>query len=116
MPLPTRVLDLGKNETTNTRLVVPGEGAAGKYAALSYCWSHSNHFLLTATTMGDLMNEIPVRQLPQTLQDAVKVTRQIGLRYLWVDALCIIQGKDTKAINDWNAEVAKMDTVYSNDS
>lgn len=64
--------------------------------------------------MSDLMNEIPIRQLPQTLQDAVKVTRQMGLRYLWVDALCIIQGKSTEAINDWNAQVAKMDTVYSN--
>lgn len=114
MPLPTRILDLGNDEAPGIRLVVPDEGAVGKYAALSYCWGRSNHFLLTATTMEDLKNGFPLRQLPQTLQDAVKVTRQIGIRYLWIDALCIIQGKDIEAINDWNAEVAKMDTVYSN--
>lgn len=114
MPLPTRILDLGDDEAPNIRLLVPKEGAEGKYAALSYCWGHSNHFLLTVTTMGDLKNGFHVCQLPKTLQDAVKVTRQIGLRYLWVDALCIIQGKDTEAINDWNTEVFRMDTVYSN--
>ncbi|EFX03383.1 heterokaryon incompatibility protein [Grosmannia clavigera kw1407] len=30
-------------------------------------------------------------ELPPTIQDAVTVTRALGFRYLWVDALCIIQ-------------------------
>lgn len=114
MPLPTRIIDLGGHEAPNIRLVVPEKGAAGRYAALSYCWGRSNHFVLTAGTLKDLKNGFHLSQLPQTLQDAVRVTREIGLRYLWVDALCIVQGQDGEAINDWNNEVSKMDSVYKN--
>lgn len=114
MPLPTRILELGDQEAPNIRLLIPDEGAAGRYAALSYCWGRSNHFVLTSDTVEDLQNGFHISELPQTLQDAVRVTREIGLRYLWVDALCIIQGQDVEAINDWNIEVAKMDTVYTN--
>lgn len=93
---------------------MPDEGAVGRYAALSYCWGRSNHFVLTADTLEELQNGFHLSQLPQTLQDAVRVTREIGLRYLWVDALCILQGQDAEAINDWNIEVSKMDNVYRN--
>ncbi|RYO83932.1 hypothetical protein DL764_009396 [Monosporascus ibericus] len=48
--------------------------------------------------------------LPKTIQDAVKVTREIGVRYLWVDRLCIIQGNT----EDWDAESKRMDSVYQN--
>lgn len=108
------MLELSDDEATYLRVVVPDEGSVGRYAALSYCWGRSNHFLLTADTLEDLKNGFHLSQLPQTLQDAVRVTREIGLRYLWVDALCIFQGQDAEAINDWNIEVAKMDNVYRN--
>ncbi|KAG6357392.1 hypothetical protein INS49_013269 [Diaporthe citri] len=113
-PLPTRVIELNDDEATYLRVVVPDEGAAGRYAALSYCWGRSNHFVLTADSLEDLRDGFHLSQLPQTLQDAVRVTREIGLRYLWVDALCIFQGQDPEAINDWNIEVAKMENVYRN--
>lgn len=114
MPLPTRVLDLGDQKTAKICLFVPDEGTVGKYAALSYCWGRSNHFVLTTATMEDRKKGFDVGELPGTLQDAVEVSRQIGLRYLWVDALCIIQGQDAEATNDWNAEVGRMGTVYRN--
>lgn len=113
MPLPTRILDLGDHKAANIRLFVPDKGTVGKYAALSYCWGPSNHFFHTAATVEDLKKGFDVGKLPRTLQDSVEVSRQIGLRYLWVDALCITQGKDSEAINDWNAEVGKMGAVYS---
>ncbi|KAE9363959.1 hypothetical protein N431DRAFT_521364 [Stipitochalara longipes BDJ] len=47
--------------------------------------------------------------LPQTIQDAVSVCRNIGIRYLWIDALCIIQGKD----GDFEVEVGHMASVYA---
>lgn len=114
MPLPTRIIDVGDHESRNIRLVVPDKRAAGKYAALSYCWGRSNHFVLTADTLKHLQNGFDLSQLPQTLQDAVRVTKEVGLRYLWVDALCIIQGQNNEAINDWNVEVSKMRDVYRN--
>jgi hypothetical protein len=49
-------------------------------------------------------------QLPKTFQDAVTVTRKLGIRYLWIDSLCIIQ--DSKA--DWAEEAPKMSEIYGN--
>ena len=55
------------------------------------------------------MDRIRYEELPLTFQHAIAVTRNLGIRYLWIDAICIIQG-DT---GDWNSEAAKMYQVYS---
>jgi hypothetical protein len=47
-------------------------------------------------------------QLPPTIKDAIEVTRSLGLEYLWVDAICIIQD-DTE---DCATELAKMSSIY----
>jgi hypothetical protein len=47
-------------------------------------------------------------ELPQTIKDAVIVTRALGIQYLRVDALCIIQVSQ----EDWEAESKKMADVY----
>jgi hypothetical protein len=46
--------------------------------------------------------------LPKTLSDAVAITRSLGIRYLWIDALCILQD----SIDDWSKESVKMGSVY----
>lgn len=53
---------------------------------------------------------IEVPSLPQTFQDAIVVARKLGIPYLWIDSLCIIQG-DSK---DWQHEAALMHHVYRN--
>ncbi|KAE8330146.1 heterokaryon incompatibility [Aspergillus sergii] len=55
------------------------------------------------------MQRIPIETLPQTLLDAVLVCRALGVRYLWVYVLCIIQGDKV----DWERESATMANVYS---
>jgi hypothetical protein len=50
--------------------------------------------------------------LPKTIRDAISVMRELGIRFLWVDALCIIQ--DSLNGEDWHAEASKMRDVYSN--
>lgn len=47
--------------------------------------------------------------LPQNFQDAIITVRTLGLRYLWIDALCIIQD----SAQDWEHEAAQMGTVYN---
>ena len=42
--------------------------------------------------------------LPQNFQDAIYATAKLGIRYLWIDALCIIQDD----VEDWSIESAKM--------
>lgn len=52
--------------------------------------------------------DIPWNNLPLTIQDAVKVTENLGLQYLWVDSLCIVQDDEA----DVNVEIAKVPQVY----
>jgi hypothetical protein len=52
--------------------------------------------------------------MPKTLRDAVRVTRALEVQYLWIDALCIIQGSDEKARKDWEIESSRMESVYGN--
>lgn len=51
---------------------------------------------------------MPLDGFPPTLRDAVVITRHLGLRYLWVDALCILQD----CTDDWLVEASKMRDVY----
>lgn len=51
-----------------------------------------------------------ITSLPATHQDAIAVTRGLGIRYLWIDALCIIQNSD----EDKAREIQAMHDVYSN--
>jgi hypothetical protein len=46
--------------------------------------------------------------LPNTFADAVQLTRGLGLKYLWIDSLCIIQDDP----DDWARESARMADVY----
>ena len=57
------------------------------FAALSYVWGANQTFVLLNTTEGMLTTRFETEQLPQTIQYAIVVTRRIGLRYIWVDAL-----------------------------
>jgi hypothetical protein len=48
--------------------------------------------------------------MPKTLSDAVVVTRLMGVRYLWIDALCIVQGDD----EEWANEHDNLGDIYTN--
>ncbi|KAF1937683.1 HET-domain-containing protein [Clathrospora elynae] len=78
------------------------------FAALSYVWGTNQTFVLLSKTELSLRTDFQVAQLPQTIQDAVTVTRRIGLRYLWVDALCIMQDSN----DDKARELPKMRLIY----
>jgi len=80
------------------------------YAALSYCWGGHQPIVATKSTMKDMMLDIPYSALPKTLQDAVTITIKLGLRFLWVDALCIIQDDQTQK----QQEIAAMPNIYQN--
>lgn len=58
--------------------------------------------------------ETPVKIIPQTIKDAIEFTRILGVRYLWVDSLCILQGDSEEAKADWNEESVKMKVIYRN--
>ena len=113
---PTRLLDVGDSAESleSLHLVIPGEGTEGKWTALSYCWGenklNNKTYRTTTKNLQDHLRQIPFEKLPLTIQDAIQVTRSLCIRYLWVDALCIIQDSN----EDWQAEAANMMNVYRN--
>ncbi|KAF2448939.1 hypothetical protein P171DRAFT_352896, partial [Karstenula rhodostoma CBS 690.94] len=68
----------------------------GRYATLSYCWGAPSSHVLTSSTLKQYKRAIPWSYIPQTIKDAIQVTRAANLQYPWVDAFCIFQddGKD----------------------
>ncbi|PVH99923.1 HET-domain-containing protein [Periconia macrospinosa] len=107
--LPRRVLDVGTNNSP-VRLHQSLESEIAQYAALSYCWGSGVQQLTTTTSnFRNHMLGLP-NSLPQTILDAVEVCRKIGIRYLWVDALCIIQDNES----DKSDQIANMGSIYRN--
>ncbi|KAL2150969.1 hypothetical protein VTH82DRAFT_6067 [Thermothelomyces myriococcoides] len=77
---------------------------------LSHCWGGINPLTTTNATLLQRRREIPFKSLPKTFQDAVTITRSLGVKYLWIDSLCIIQ--DDR--DDWVREAARMKDIYAN--
>jgi hypothetical protein len=114
-PLPSRVLDVGEaGDISDPFLYVPDDASQqhGSYVALSYCWGEdTGSFVMTTNSnIHERRAGIPLSSLPTTLREAVYITRRLKIRYLWIDALCIIQGCE----NDWTSNAAKMDEIYGN--
>jgi hypothetical protein len=91
---PKRILDVGPPGACSSKLVTGGR--LGQYATLSHCWGAQQPTITTKATMSDRERGIPNAQLPQTYRDAVHVCRELGIQYLWIDSLCIIQDSEQR--------------------
>lgn len=110
---PTRLIDVGSTDGEIARLV-PGQqclkGGIG-YIVLSYCNGKTPSdapWRLTSKSMTQFEEAMPLELFPQTLYDAISMTRQLGERFIWIDNLCIIQ--DSK--EDWERESLRMASIY----
>jgi hypothetical protein len=105
--LPTRVLAL--NGLDQVKLYVSRREIA-PYACLSHCWGNDPLSILRTTTitLEAFQTLIPWRDLPGTFRDAINFTYRLGLRYLWIDSLCIVQD----SILDWRHEGSLMAEIY----
>ncbi|KAF2682311.1 HET-domain-containing protein, partial [Lentithecium fluviatile CBS 122367] len=110
--LPTRVIDVGGPAEIGVQAcLVISKGQYGNYVALSHCWGPGSPPLrTTSANIGTMCSGITWESMPQNFQDAVTVTRMLGLRYLWIDSLCIL--KDSK--EDWEREGSRMADIYQN--
>ncbi|KAM0432633.1 hypothetical protein ACHAQK_009482 [Fusarium lateritium] len=111
--LPSRILDLNAfNDLNDIRLwETHGADNYEPYVTLSYCWGSdaSVHVKTTHSTLPGHLEKISVQNLPQTYKDAINITRHLGIRYLWIDSLCICQDD----LDDWARESAAMQQVYA---
>lgn len=110
--LPTRVLDISSRPESHIATVrlLETNGARGQYCALSHCWGPPERRPLRTlhSNLPQHLDEIPFDQLPKTFREAVLFTLRLGVRYLWIDSLCIVQ--DDPA--DWAREAQVMGGLY----
>ncbi|KAK5658442.1 hypothetical protein OQA88_1831 [Cercophora sp. LCS_1] len=113
---PTRVLDLSTTSQDGI-LVLNTEDRSqteslGPYACLSYCWGQDLDGVVKTTraSLSTFQRGIDVATLPKTIRDAIRVCENLGLSYLWVDSLCIVQDD----ADDWARESEQMCEIYSN--
>ena len=108
------MIDVSPLDISQQPRLVARPKESGIYVALSHCWgpllesSASLYTRTLKTNLNDMQRGIPTNLLPQNFQDAIFTVRKLQLRYLWIDALCIIQ--DDPA--DWAREAAKMNDIY----
>ncbi|KAI0555726.1 heterokaryon incompatibility protein-domain-containing protein [Xylaria curta] len=108
--LPTRLIDVGDDGNPKFCRLVEGKTAKGPYSALTYCWGNGAILKTRMSTLDTHRVRIDWTQMNRTYRDAIEATRALGIRYIWIDALCIIQGDR----EDWEREAAKMASVYQN--
>lgn len=105
---PKRLLDVGRIAAP-IRLI-DTQGKSFQYVTLSHCWGSGHTLTATKSNWQKLASNIRFDALPPLFQDAIIITRQLGLRYLWIDSLCIIQD----SVRDWETESSKMGAIYEN--
>jgi Heterokaryon incompatibility protein (HET) len=111
--LPTRVIDVRPDRLQSVdyvKLCTTSTTDQGMYTCLSHCWGGAPAFVTTTQNIMMHQQAIDISSLPKTCQDAVDITRRLGLKYLWIDMICIIQDDH----DDWVRESMKMAEFYSN--
>ncbi|KAF2867399.1 heterokaryon incompatibility protein-domain-containing protein, partial [Massariosphaeria phaeospora] len=108
--LPTRLVRVSKLGEPESARLCHTPGQTGHYCALSYCWGADQPFSTTEKSYEAYLEALPYNDLPRTIRDALHVTRSLGMQYIWIDSLCIIQ----KHPEDVPRELAKMLSIYVN--
>lgn len=115
--IPERLIYVG---SSTPRLVVTAEsrpegepGTAPRYAALSYCWGAKQQakqqLTTTKVTIARRKTAITDDEMTEVVRDAVAVTRILGIAYIWIDALCILQDD----ITDWQRQCVDVARLYA---
>lgn len=110
--IPTRLLDIRNKGSGNIQLLVNNQAHSRfrRYATLSHRWGspQQHRFCTYKSNIEELQQGIKISDLPRTFQDAVRVAYGLGLQYLWIDSLCIIQDDPL----DWDTESKLMERVF----
>ena len=105
--LPTRVIEVLPDFGKQRSRILVTNGLRGRYSTLSYCWG-TQRTVLTHKNLAQFQKEIDLSILSKTIQDAIEVTVSLGIPYLWVDAICILQD----CPRDKALEISRMASIY----
>ncbi|CAH0036921.1 unnamed protein product [Clonostachys rhizophaga] len=112
---PTRFIDVRGGIGDNIRLIHGKDMQSPIFFALSHRWGdkHEHQFGCTLpSNVKHRFNGINLGELPGNFQEAIEIAKAMGVRYLWIDLLCIVQMDS----DDWKREAVRMEQMYSNAS
>ncbi|XMA17690.1 hypothetical protein WAI453_010481 [Rhynchosporium graminicola] len=115
--LPKRLLQV--DFVDSSRVVETTAWSSNKtltYLALSHPWGkgspNNRHFKSDRDNIKDRMRKIKDRDLPPNFRYAVQIARSVGVNYLWIDSICILQKIDTD-LGDFHEESKWMEKIYA---
>lgn len=108
---PRRLLNLGDLQEPSrsvTLIETTTEKPEGPFIALSHCWGQSDLVKTTKATLKQSPVVFKMSKLNAVFRDSITVAHRFGIRYLWIDSLCIVQDDP----EDWAVQSGLMDQVY----
>ena len=112
---PSRLIDVVDMKLVPTKPGTNGRVNLGQveYVALSYVWGRDPFFTLQSTNLSTLCQkdafQNPAITLPQTILEAIEVTKFLGYKYIWIDSLCIEQDSTEDTIT----QIGSMHVIYA---
>lgn len=118
--LPCRLLDLSDGDYVLTldvkTWINTGRATVDQlshYCTLTYRWGEAPpDCMLRTELIGERISSL--EGLPRTFKDAIIIARALEIRFIWIDAMCIIQPSAHGDFADWNTEGPRMWLVYQN--
>ncbi|KAI1366156.1 heterokaryon incompatibility protein-domain-containing protein [Xylaria arbuscula] len=112
--LPRRLIDVQPLDGTLEQFSLKDTGIINfdsyPYCTLSYCWGGQSNpsWITTKANLQSRQVGFDRSELPPTLRDATFIAQKLGFRYIWIDAICIVQDDD----DDWTQEGSNMASIY----
>ena len=113
---PSRLVNVGSSDgriaprLVETKSLPIEAGTQLSYATLSHCWGTVPMAVTTTTdTLSSHLTGFDVERLPKTFLHAITIARELGIHWIWIDSLCILQDD----ADDWRRESAMMASIYS---
>lgn len=112
LSMPARMLDVGIPDDPDRVCLYTAsrDGPSGAYVALSHRWQPEESSFMTLKSNLNRRSDDGMRvgSLPRKFQDAITVTRMLGIQYLWIDSLCIVQDD----ADDKMREISRMKHIF----
>jgi hypothetical protein len=115
--LPTRLVDICPDGQAGSSIRIVDSASIESlegpvdYVTLSHVWSQSDATLTTERLQTPhAQADIPLSMLSPALNAAITATRGLEYRYLWIDALCVVQNDP----DDKRKECASMASTFRN--
>ena len=102
------MIDVGTDHNPELLRIIHSNRSFAAYVALSHCWGDKITPLLTTGTLTKFQECLPFHELPTNFRDAITITRELGIWYLSIDSLYVLQD----SMDNWKREFMRMGLVY----